>query len=166
VNNRTIAALVLGFLIVSVLLTLFGIINLDPEDVLGYTIIILGLSLVYPSFKGKQRLLLFVGSSIFLTGVAVLVFSSFELHANTKFITPLLLLIMGISVLMVFILDSSRKIFLIISIISITSGLTLIYFQKPSKLLNVFQSALPVMSAIWPVFLILILIIILSRRDS
>lgn len=164
--NRTTAALVLGFIIVSVLLSLFGLIDIRTEDVFGYAIIILGLSLVYPAFKTDQKLMVFVGSGIFLTGMAMLVFGSFELNANEKFITPLLLIIMGISLFMVYISDTSRKLFFIISMITATSGVVLLYFQKPFGILKLIQSVIPVLGTVWPIFLILVVIAILIRRSD
>jgi len=166
VINRTIAAFVLGFLIVSVLLSLFGLIDIRTEDILGYAIIILGLSLVYPAFKTEKKLMVFVGSGIFLTGIAVLVFSSFELNANEKFITPLLLIILGISLFMVYISDTSRKLFLIISVVTTIIGLVIIYLQKPFDILKLFQVVIPVLGVIWPIFLILVVIAILIRRGD
>ncbi|HEY7750850.1 MAG TPA: hypothetical protein VH917_01055 [Ignavibacteriaceae bacterium] len=165
-RNKTVAALVLGFIVVSVLLTVFGLIDIKPEEVLGYSFIILGLSLVYPAFKANQKLIIFVGSAIFLTGIAVIIFSSFELIASTKFITPLLLIIGGISLLIVYLSETIKKLFLIISVVTITSGVVLIYFQKPASVSIFLDSILPVFESIWPAFLILIVIIILVRRTD
>ena len=164
--NKAIAALVLGFLIVSVLLSLFGLIDIRVEDVLSYAIIILGISLVYPAFKTEKKLMVFVGSGIFLTGIAMLVFSSFELIAQEKIIIPLLMIILGISLFMVYLSDTSRKLFLIISAITAIIGVVIIYIQNPSGILKLFQSVIPVLGAIWPIFLILIVIAILIRRSD
>lgn len=163
-TNKTIAALVLGFLVVSILLSLLGIIDIRAEDVLGYAIIILGLSLVYPAYRSNQKLIIFVGSGIFLTGIAIIIFSSFELNAGAKFITPLLLIITGISLLVVYLSEISKKIFLIISVIALTSGTVMIYYQKPSGIAHIISSVYPVIEVVWPVFLILVVIIILTRN--
>jgi len=67
---------------------------------------------------------------------------------------------------MVYLSDTSRKLFLIISAITAIIGVVIIYIQNPSGILKLFQSVIPVLGAIWPIFLILIVIAILIRRSD
>ena len=165
-SNRSIAALVLGFLFICIALNFLNVTNYDLGDILGYTITILGLSLVYTAFKSDGKLLAFVGSGIFLTGVAIIIFNVFELTSSSEYITPMLLIISGLSVIMVWLLDFSKKTFLFIGLIIFLAGLTLIFISAPSKILLVFQNSIWVFTTLWPLIIILVAIVFISFREN
>jgi len=62
--------------------------------------------------------------------------------------------------------DTSRKLFLIISVVTTIIGLVIIYLQKPFDILKLFQVVIPVLGVIWPIFIILVVIAILIRRGD
>ena len=99
----------------SAALKLLGIINVENTELLGYAMIFYGINLVYTSFGKKKRGILFTGTSLFLIGLLFFLINNFEFINEKEIIFPSILFIAGISFLMLYFDDTSKKNFFLIS---------------------------------------------------
>jgi len=157
------AILVVLFIIVSFLLSVFKIISITFTDILSYSLIIIGIALVYGESIRQNRLSVFLGSIIFLVGVYFLVSENFELTNSIGMGIPIILILAGSGLLVLHISTSTNKIFLIISIILLTAGLTLLLMNSHWSMGSFIQSFLPVLNFLWPALIILVLIVLFLK---
>ncbi|MDZ7625352.1 MAG: hypothetical protein U5J96_13040 [Ignavibacteriaceae bacterium] len=157
------ALLVVLFIIVSFLLSTFKIISITFTDILSYSLIIIGIALVYGESIRQNRLSVFLGSIIFLVGVYFLVSENFELTNSVGMSIPIILILAGSGLLVLHISTSTNKIFLIISIILLTAGLTLLLMNSHWSVASFIQSFLPVLNFLWPALIILVLIVLFLK---
>jgi len=157
------AILVVLFIIVSFLLSVFKIISITFTDILSYSLIIIGIALVYGESIRQNRLSVFLGSIIFLVGVYFLVSENFELTNSVGMSIPIILILAGSGLLVLHISTSTNKIFLIISIILLTACLTLLLMNSHWSMGSFIQSFLPVLNFLWPALIILMLIVLFLK---
>ena len=157
------AILVVLFIMVSFLLSVFKIISITFTDILSYSLIIIGIALVYGESIRLNRLSVFLGSIIFLVGVYFLVSENFELTNSIGMSIPIILILAGSGLLVLHISTSTNKIFLIISIILLTAGLTLLLMNSHWSMGSFIQSFLPVLNFLWPALIILMLIVLFLK---
>jgi len=157
------AILVILFIIISFLLSIFKIISISFTDILSYSLIIIGIALVYGESIRQNRLSVFLGSIIFLVGVYFLVSENFELTNSVGMSIPIILILAGSSLLVLHISTSTNRIFLIISIILLTAGLTLLLMNSHWSMGSFIQSFLPVLNFLWPALIILMLIVLFLK---
>ena len=157
------AVLVVLFIIVSFLLSIFKIIPLTFADILSYSLIVIGIALVYGESIRRNRLSVFLGSVIFLLGVYFLVSENFDLNISEAVSIPIILIFAGSGLLILHLSTSTKIIFLIISIIFLSAGMTLFILNSRWNIGSFFQSFLPVLNFLWPVIIIVILIALLLK---
>ncbi len=157
------AVLVILFIVVSFLLSIFKIIPLTFADILSYSLIVIGIGLVYGESIRQNRLSVFLGSIIFLVGVYFLVSENFELNTSGEMSVPIILILSGSGLLVLHISTSTNKIFLIISIILLTAGLTLLLTSSHWRMGTFIHSFLPVLNFLWPALIILMLIVLFLK---
>jgi hypothetical protein len=157
------ALLVVLFIIVSFLLSIFKIISITYTDILSYSLIIIGIALVYGESIRQNRLSVFLGSIIFLVGVYFLVSENFELTNSVGMTIPIIVILAGSGLLVLHISTSTNRIFLIISIILLTAGLTLLLMNSHWSIGLFIQSFLPVLNFLWPALIILMLIVLFLK---
>lgn len=157
------ALLVVLFIIVSFLLSIFKIISITYTDILSYSLLIIGIALVYGESIRQNRLSVFLGSIIFLVGVYFLVTENFELTNSDGMSIPIIVILAGSGLLVLHISTSTNKIFLIISIILLTAGLTLLLMNSHWSMGSFIQSFLPVLNFLWPALIILMLIVLFLK---
>ncbi len=122
-KNQLIIIYLLAFLAFTVLLNLFGIVNITNPEILSYALIFAGLGLFFNSFGKDNKSLLFSSSFIFLWGVILFLINNFEFRNNSEVLYPALILNIGFSFLMLFIDSMKDKIYLLISIVFILLGI-------------------------------------------
>jgi len=152
------AVIIVLFIIVSFLLSIFKVIDLTLTDILSYSLLVIGIALVYGESIRQNRLSIFLGSIIFLLGVYFLISENFELSNRDGMSVPIILIFAGTGLLVLHISNKAKKIFLIISIILLTAGLTLLIVNSHWSISSFFYSLLPVLNFLWPALIILILI--------
>lgn len=157
------AILVVLFIIVSFLLSIFKIISITFTDILSYSLLIIGIALVYGESIRQNRVTVFLGSIIFLVGVYFLVSENFELTNSVGMSIPIILILAGSGLLVLRISTSTNRIFLIISIILLTAGLTLLLMNSHWSIGSFIQSFLPVLNFLWPALIILMLIVLFLK---
>jgi len=70
------------FIIVSLILSLLNILSISFTNILSYSLIIIGIALVYIEVIKQNRLLIFIGSIAFLTGIFLLITENFEVNTT------------------------------------------------------------------------------------
>jgi hypothetical protein len=153
------------FLALSIVLKLFGIIDVSNTELLAYGFIFYGITLVYTSFGKKQSGILFIGSSLFLTGFLLFLIHNFEFTSSNQIIFPSILLIIGINFLMLFFDSPERKRFLAVSITSIVSGIVVIVFLGSITLRTFAASIIYILEKYWPIVLIAAGLIVLLNLE-
>ena len=164
-NNNLIVVYLIIFISVLILLRTVEIIEVNNEVLLGYVLIIYGLSLYYYSFIKKKKFALFIGSSIFLAGVLFLVIGSFEFQEVELIILPSVVLILAISSFMIFLSDTSNRTSLYAAIILFTSAIGIIAILSTKGLENFILNTVSIAEIYWPILIILIVVIILVERE-
>lgn len=158
------ALLLLAFIIISFLLSIFGVISVTVIDILSYSLLISGMVLVYSEGIRQNGLSVFLGSVIFLLGVYFLISENFSLNINEEISIPMIFIIAGAGLLVLHIVTSTRMIFLIISIICLSAGITLFIMNSRWNFKAFFNSVIPVLNYLWPMAIFLAIIILLLRK--
>jgi len=151
------------FIIITFLLSVFNILSIVFTDILAYSLLVIGVALVYTETIRQNRPSVFLGSIIFLFGVYFLITENFNLNISDAVYVPIILIFGGSGLLMLYISTSTHKIFLLISIILLTAGITLIIANSHWGLKSFFLSILPVLNTFWPVLIIFLFLIFLMR---
>lgn len=152
------AIIIVLFIIVSFLLSILNVIDITLTNILSYALLIIGIALVYGESIRQNRLSVFLGSIIFLLGVYFLISENFELNNRDGMSVPIILIFAGTGLLVLHISTKTKKIFLIISIILLSAGLTLLMLNSHLSIGSFIQSLLPVLNFLWPAIIILIVI--------
>jgi len=157
------ALIIVLFIIVTFLLSTFNIISVAITDILAYSLLVIGVALVYTETIRQNRPSVFIGSIIFLFGVYFLITENFNLNITDAVYVPIILIFAGAGLLMLYISTSPNKIFLFISIIFLTAGITLIVANSHWGIKSFFLSILPVLNFFLPVIIIFLLLIFIMR---
>jgi hypothetical protein len=152
------AIIIVLFIIVAFLLSILNVIDITLTNILSYALLIIGIALVYGESIRQNRLSVFLGSIIFLLGVYFLISENFELNNRDGMSVPIILIFAGTGLLVLHISTKSKKIFLIISILLLSAGLTLLIMNSHLSIGSFIQSLLPVLNFLWPAIIILIVI--------
>jgi hypothetical protein len=157
------ALIIVLFIIVTFLLSAFNIISIALTDILAYSLLVIGVALVYTETIRQNRPSVFLGSIIFLLGVYFLITENFNLNISDAVYVPIILIFGGSGLLMLYISTSTHRIFLLISIIFLSAGTTLILANSHWGIKLFFLSVMPVLNFFWPVVIIFLLIVLLMR---
>lgn len=157
------ALIIVLFIILTFLLSVFHIISITLTDILAYSLLVIGVALVYTETIRQNRPSVFLGSIIFLFGVYFLITENFNLNISDAVYVPIILIFGGSGLLMLYISTSTHKIFLLISIIFLTAGITLILSNSHLGVRSFFHSILPVLNFLWPVMIVFLILIFLMK---
>ena len=157
------ALIIVLFIILTFLLSVFHIISITLTDILAYSLLVIGVALVYTETIRQNRPSVFLGSIIFLFGVYFLITENFNLNISDAVYVPIILIFGGSGLLMLYISTSTHKIFLLISIIFLTAGITLILSNSHWGVRSFFHSILPVLNFLWPVMIVFLILIFLMK---
>jgi hypothetical protein len=160
-NDIAIALLI--FIIVSLILSFLDILSISFQDILSYSLITIGISLVYSEVIRQNRSLIFLGSLIFLAGIYFLIVENFDVHINGGMSLPIILISCGSGLLMVYISKSTQKIFLIVSVIILSAGLVLFIVKCNWSGSSYIESLLSVANFLWPVAILIVILVLLLR---
>jgi hypothetical protein len=165
-KHQSILIYLLAFLVLSVALRIFNIIDFNSNEILSYAFILYGISVVYVSLGRNKRITLFFGSILFLIGIVLFVINNFDFMHPGQLLFPSLIFIIGISLLIVFFDNSSNIGLLVISCIFLFFGIIYtIFFGSISA--NLFLLSIErIVLKYWPVLIIILGIIFLIGRDK
>ena len=158
------AIIIVLFIIVSFFLSIFKIIPITLTDILSYSLLVIGIALVYGESLRQNRLTVFLGSIIFLLGVYFLISENFNLNISESMSISLILILAGSGLLVLHISTSTKIIFLIISIIFLSAGLILLIVYSHWSFGSFLLSVLPILNYLWPVLIILFVLVILLKN--
>ena len=158
------AIIIVLFIIVSFFLSIFKIIPITLTDILSYSLLVIGIALVYGESLRQNRLTVFLGSIIFLLGVYFLISENFNLNISGGTSISLILILAGSGLLVIHISTSTKIIFLIISIIFLSAGLILLIVYSHWSFGSFLLSVLPILNYLWPVLIILFVLVILLKN--
>ncbi len=165
-NNQPILIYLLTFLALSIILKLFGIINIESTELIGYALIFYGISLVYNSFGQNRVGILFTGATLFLVGLLLFLLSNFNFNDKKDIIFPSVLFILGINFLMLFFDDPAKKNFLAISATLILSGIITTSFLGTITFQSFLLTIADIAFKYWPVLLVAVLLLVILQRDN
>jgi hypothetical protein len=157
------AIIIVLFIIVAFLLSILNVIDITLTNILSYTLLIIGIALVYGESIRQNRISVFLGSIVFLLGVYFLISENFELNNRDGMSVPIILIFAGTGLLVLHISTKTKKIFLIISIILLSAGSTLLIMSSHLSVGSFIQSFLPVLNFLWPAIIILIVIVLFLK---
>jgi hypothetical protein len=163
-RQQSIFIYILAFVIISILLKAFGIINFENTEILGYALIFYGISLVFISFGTTMRGSLFLGTTVFLTGVLIFLFNNFTFVDTSLIILPSIFFISGISFLMLYIDDSSHNVLLYVSGIFLLTGIIVTFIFGSPEFVSFFRAVPVIFVKQLPLIIIIILLLVLLRR--
>lgn len=167
--SKTSLLIVIAFTWMSVLLSLFGIVNMDYTEIISYILIFLGTAIFFPSFLQDNNTGIFTGSLIFLTGLTLFITVFFEIRNSMQVFVPAALIIISVSLLMIFISDLSEKKFLFLSLLTGIIGIYILLEEGNSTVDSFAGSIKLVFSKSWIVLLLVVVTIVLitlERRSS
>lgn len=157
------ALITILIIIISFVLSAFDIIPIEITDILAYSLLVIGIALVYSETIRQNRISVFIGSIIFLFGVYFLITENFNLIISDDFYIPLILIFGGSGLLILHITTGAQKIFLYLSLIFLSAGIAIIIVNSHWSLKIFYLSFLPVLNYLWPIAIIFVVIIYLMR---
>lgn len=157
------ALITILFIIISFVLSAFDIVSVEITDILSYSLLVIGIALVYSETIRQNRLSVFVGSIIFLFGVYFLITENFNLNISDDFYIPMILIFGGSGLLILHIATKAQKIFLYLSLIFLSAGVAIIITNSHWSLKAFYLSILPVLNSLWPIAIFFLVLIYLMR---
>ncbi len=148
------------------MLRIFGIINTSSGEILSYVLAVYGIVTVYISMGKNKRLNLFLGTVIFLSGIILFVTNNFDFYKISGILLPSVFLIIGVGFLMLFIDNPAEKTILTLAVIFIVFGLILTIILGTPSAHSFFNAILYIAQKYWILAIILIMIILLIKREK
>ena len=154
------------FLSVIILLKMLGVMWISNNELLGYALIVYGLSLFYSSFIHKRKIFLFIGSVLFLAGLLLFVIENFEFENTDRLILPSSVFVLSISSFMVYLSDTQQKLIGYLSAILLAAGMGITALISTQGIPGFFGNVVAVAGKYWTIIVILIIVIILVSKES
>ena len=148
------------------MLRIFGIINTSSGEILSYVLAAYGIVTVYLSMGKNKRLNLFLGTVIFLSGIILFVTNNFDFYKLSGILLPSVFLIIGVGFLMLFIDDPAEKTILTLTVIFIAFGLILTIILGTFSVHSFFNAIRYIAQKYWILAVILIMIILLMKKEK
>ncbi len=167
-TSKKMLIIIVAFIWLLILGSLLDIVKISFNEIFSYTLVLLGMSIFYPSFIIKNDLGIFVGSICFLTGTILFISSRYDLYNTTALIIPASLLILAFSLLMIFIGDTSDRKFFYISLFIIVVGLLTFLDRGNPTLTSLTDSVLSVPKLFWPIALLVaasLIVLVLEKKE-
>lgn len=165
INNKTIGGFALVLFGATKMLQYFGVINFTNENILATTLIFYGLPSVYFSLNDGKRARLFFASVIFLTGIIFFIKANYELIDPRGLVFTSILFISGAAFIILFIENTTQKIFLYTGLFLMLTSYFSITFFKELGIIDTANKLVNKTEIFWPVVLILTgLSIFLNRK--
>lgn len=162
-NHKFTLTYILLFVTLSLILKMAGVIEISFFELFNYTVIIYGLNLVYTSFA-KNKITLFLGSVLFLTGIVFFIVNNFYFSNAGEPILPSVLLITGLSCLMLYLSNRNDTIFLITGGLLVSAGIIIVMVIGHLSFDEYIATVIDVTINYWHILIILIVVVILLER--
>lgn len=163
-QNITSIILILGLAVYAI--ALFGIIDIPLVLITAIIFMVYGLASVIAAIGSQRKAFLFFSTVVFLIGILLYVTNQYLFMNSKALLFPSGLFIIGSAFLMLFIDDSTNKIFLYTSGILIFFSFISIWIARSLGIMNFINSFSSIILDYSPIFLILIGITILINRKK
>ncbi|MGE5402350.1 MAG: hypothetical protein ACM3S2_18285 [Ignavibacteriales bacterium] len=163
-NNQSILGFVFILVVVAYLLKLAGLIPVSTGKIVSYAFLVYGIISVYLTLGTHRRAGLFLGTAIFLIGVVMFIINTYSIIQPGILVLPSLLFILGVGFFMLFIDDSSNRVFLYTSVILTGFSILSVYLSKRLPAFGFVSRMASGLVDYYPVFIILLGIYILLNR--
>lgn len=157
------ALIIVLFIIISFILLTFHFISIAFTTILAYSLLVIGVALVYTETIRQNGLSVFLGSIIFLFGMYFLITENFNLSLNNSYYIPLSLIFGGTGLLLLFISNTNKKMFLYFSIVLLIAGGILLIIKSHWGVKTFFLSIVPVLNYLWPVLIVFIILVFIMK---
>lgn len=151
-NKNKLAALLIPLLII-VILSRFGIININFSSLLYFGMMLGGFTLVWVVFGRLKRVFLFCGTITFLLGFLLLIKENYIFINNSDILWPLLCFIIGIGMLILYIEDTKTSSFAYASVLIISFGIGFIIKADTFSIGKFFSALGGIISENWLILL-------------
>lgn len=152
-----------SFTILLFIFRIFGIINIEGGEIVGYAFIFYGISSVYLSFGQNEKWTLLLGTVFFCLGVLLFMINNFHFPNVARLIVPSILMTFSISLLMLYLDDLKNKVFLYSSVSLFIITILIAKIWGVISFVSFFTSIWTTITGYWPVVLILLLVVFLLR---
>jgi len=163
-NNLIIVYLVI-FISVLILLRSIGVISINNDELIGYSLITYGLSLFYSAYIESRKLFIFIGSTVFLIGIYFFITGNYEFENTDKIFVPAVIFILSVSSFMIYLSDKGFKVGLYAAIILLTLGIGSLALMSTHGIANFIAYTFSIFNIYWPVLIILLAVIALVNKD-
>lgn len=165
-NSQSLIKIIVIIIGILYALKLIGLIGVTDADFFSYALPAYGIVAVYFSFNTNRKAYLFFSTAVFMTGILLFVMENYYIFSSATMIIPAIIFILGSCFIILFLEDFSNKIFLYIAI-------TLIFFSTFFILMSRYfyiKRGLTALGNIfleyYPVLIIVIGIMILTKRKK
>lgn len=167
-NKRHQSLLSYIFILVALayVLKLTGVIHTSVTIVIAYAFLFYGVLSVYVSMGTHQRAGLFLGTTIFLTGVILFVVENYTIIQPSILVFPSVLFILGAGFLMLYIDDHLNRIFLYSALILIPLSVLSMLFVRRFAIFGLANRLAAGLADYYPVFIILLGVYLLLNRKG
>jgi hypothetical protein len=152
------------FLVALIILNITGLTAIDSKELVGYCLIFYGIATVYTSFGRENKILIFIGSVIFLSGIVISLPAHFDFIRPLNIFIPSSILIAGISLFIVYVDDTKNKTILFSSLILLIAGIIFILAARQIQVVIFGESILKIIEVYWLVLLVISGITIILKR--
>lgn len=165
-KHHSIITYLLIFLVLSILLKIVGIIDVNYTELAGYALIFYGIGTVYVSMGKNKRNLLFIGAVAFLIGVELIITNNYDFLKLSNVVLPSIFFILGTAFLVLFIDNLSNRLLLAISIIFLISGIFFFTKLGTFNFPDFLKSTLSITMRYWPIIIIVTALILLLKKET
>jgi hypothetical protein len=164
-KTNLVATILLAVFFLFILLSALDLITISFSIIVAYMLLIGGMVLVYNAIQKENKIETFIGTIFFLAGIFFLVSEYFDLRISGILVITALFLITGMGFFMIFFAGSGKRIQLYLSAALLAAGLITIITARQFKLTLLMNSFLPVLNYLWLPVIILVIILILMKKD-
>lgn len=107
--------LVFLFLFIGLMIAvrILGIPEMSLDFIIAFVLSLVGFSSVYYGFDFKSKLLIFIGSTVFMGGFFLFLIDTFFFSDISMLIVPAVLMVLAVNSMLLFIADTSQKVYLL-----------------------------------------------------
>lgn len=164
-RQQSIFVYILAFIIISILLKAFGVIEFGNAEILAYALTFYGISVSFISFGRERRASLFLGTVVFLTGILLFLLTNYTFLDNSLIIFPSVFLILGIGFLMLYLDETAHRVPLYVAVVFIITGLVFTFLWGSPAFFTFIGAAVSIfLKAIPLIIIIALLLVLLIRR--
>jgi len=142
------------FLILPIVLKLFGFISLSYSVIFSFVFLLSGLGIVFLSFSSDRKLTLFLGTQLFFAGIFISLTEKFLFNNLSNIYIPAVILSVGFGFLFLFMNDFKNKKFLLIAILLILTTIIMTFNNDRITIITLVDSFVEIAEEFWLLILL------------